>query len=125
MRFAGRCIPAADVGGDYFGYFANGESGVDSLIGDVSGHGIGAALMMAEARTMFMSGLIIFVFIIYHLLHFTVQVPSVNLTGQNFSTFEDPQKHHDVFKMMIIGVVIHIFCIGLPIALVTRRFSRS
>src|SRR5216110_2759523 len=43
------------------------------------------------SRTMFMSGLIIFVFIIYHLLHFTVQVPSVNLTGQNFSTFEDPQ----------------------------------
>ena len=55
VRFAGRCIPAADVGGDYFGYFANGESGVDSLIGDVSGHGIGAALMMAEARTTFMS----------------------------------------------------------------------
>jgi uncharacterized membrane protein YagU involved in acid resistance len=29
------------------------------------------------------------------------------------------------FKMMIIGVVIHIFCVGLPIALVTRRFSTS
>lgn len=26
-------------------------------------------------------------------------------------------------KMMIIGVVIHIFCIGFPIALITRRFS--
>jgi serine phosphatase RsbU (regulator of sigma subunit) len=36
VRFAGRCIPAAAVGGDYFGYFADGESGVDSLIGDVS-----------------------------------------------------------------------------------------
>src|SRR5436190_11846652 len=36
------------------------------------------------SRTMFMSGLIIFVFIIYHLLHFTAQVPSVNGTGQNF-----------------------------------------
>jgi len=55
VRFAGRCIPAADVGGDYFGYFPNGESGVDGLIGDVSGHGIGAALMMVEARTTFMS----------------------------------------------------------------------
>ena len=55
VRFAGRCIPAADVGGDYFGYFANGEAGVDGLIGDVSGHGIGAALMMVEARTTFMS----------------------------------------------------------------------
>ena len=27
------------------------------------------------------------------------------------------------FKMMLIGVIIHIFCVGLPIALVTRRFS--
>jgi hypothetical protein len=26
------------------------------------------------------------------------------------------------FKMMVIGVVIHIFCVGLPIALATRRF---
>jgi len=55
VRFAGRCVPAAEVGGDYFGYFARGESGVDTLIGDVSGHGVGAALMMAAARTTFMS----------------------------------------------------------------------
>jgi hypothetical protein len=27
------------------------------------------------------------------------------------------------FKMMIIGVVIHIFCVGLPISLVVRKFS--
>lgn len=27
------------------------------------------------------------------------------------------------FKMMIIGVVIHIFCVGLPIAIVVRRLS--
>ena len=26
-------------------------------------------------------------------------------------------------KMMLIGVVIHIFCVGLPIALAVRRFS--
>ena len=26
------------------------------------------------------------------------------------------------FKMMVIGVVIHIFCVGLPIALAARRF---
>ena len=28
------------------------------------------------------------------------------------------------FKLMIIGVVIHIFCVGLPISLSIRRFSR-
>jgi hypothetical protein len=27
-------------------------------------------------------------------------------------------------KLMIIGVVIHIFCVGLPIALGVRRFSK-
>ena len=55
VRYAGRCIPASAVGGDYFGYFPRGVDGVDSLIGDVSGHGVGAALLMAEARTMFMA----------------------------------------------------------------------
>ena len=27
-------------------------------------------------------------------------------------------------QMMIVGVVIHIFCVGLPVALSVRRFSR-
>lgn len=28
------------------------------------------------------------------------------------------------FKMMVIGVVIHMFCVGLPISLMIRQFSR-
>jgi hypothetical protein len=28
------------------------------------------------------------------------------------------------FKMMAIGVVIHIFCVGLPISLAARRYAR-
>jgi succinate dehydrogenase / fumarate reductase, cytochrome b subunit len=55
------------------------------------------------SRTMLMSGLIVFVFIIYHLLHFTVQVKNVNLTGQSFVDFTDPQKRHDIYRMMIVG----------------------
>jgi len=55
------------------------------------------------SRTMFMSGLIILAFIIYHLLHFTVQVQQINLTGQNFVDFHDPQQRHDVFRMMVTG----------------------
>ena len=27
-------------------------------------------------------------------------------------------------KMMIVGIVIHIFCVGLPISLSVRRFSK-
>src|SRR5437016_1648891 len=55
------------------------------------------------SRTMLMSGVIIFVFIVYHLLHFTVQTQYINLTGQNFVEFTDPQKRHDIFKMMVVG----------------------
>src|SRR6266699_1803905 len=55
------------------------------------------------SRTMLMSGIIIFVFIVYHLLHFTVQVQYINLTGQSFVDFMDPQKRHDIFKMMVVG----------------------
>ena len=36
------------------------------------------------SRTMLMSGLIVALFIIYHLLHFTVMVQGVNLTGKGF-----------------------------------------
>jgi succinate dehydrogenase / fumarate reductase, cytochrome b subunit len=59
------------------------------------------------SRTMLMSGVIIFLFIIYHLLHFTVRVDYINLTGESFTTFIDPadpaHPRHDVFKMMVVG----------------------
>lgn len=54
------------------------------------------------SRTMLMSGLIILAFIIYHLLHFTVQAP-VNFTGKNFLELEDVKHQHDVFAMMVLG----------------------
>ena len=56
------------------------------------------------ARWMLLSGLMVLCFIIYHLLHFTVQVPAVNmLGGQNFETLHDAQGRHDVYRMMILG----------------------
>ena len=58
------------------------------------------------SRTMLMSGLNVLAFIIYHLLHYTVMVKAVNLTGQNFAAkpeFYDAQGRHDVFKMMVVG----------------------
>ena len=55
------------------------------------------------SRTMLMSGLITLAFIIYHLLHYTVQLKYINLTGQDFVVFMDPQKRHDIFKMMVVG----------------------
>ena len=55
------------------------------------------------SRTMLMSGLIIAVFVIYHLLHFTVQAKSINFTGQNFVAFRDAKGRHDVYRMMVTG----------------------
>jgi succinate dehydrogenase / fumarate reductase cytochrome b subunit len=55
------------------------------------------------SRTMLMSGLIIAAFIVYHLLHFTAQVKSVNFTGQDFAALRDGQGRHDVFAMMVAG----------------------
>ncbi len=55
------------------------------------------------SRTMLMSGIIVFVFIVYHLLHFTAQVQYINGTGKNFVDFVDPEKRHDIFKMMVVG----------------------
>jgi len=47
IDLAGRCIPAAHVGGDYYDFFKRDDHTVDLLIADVSGHSVGAALIMA------------------------------------------------------------------------------
>jgi succinate dehydrogenase / fumarate reductase, cytochrome b subunit len=55
------------------------------------------------SRTMLMSGLIVASFILYHLLHYTVQVKQINLTGQSFVDLVDQEKRHDIFKMVVLG----------------------
>lgn len=50
IEIAGVCVPATHVGGDYFDYFSYGDN-VDLVIADVSGHSVGAALIMAEMRS--------------------------------------------------------------------------
>ncbi len=51
IQLAGCCVPATDVGGDYYDYYRRADHAVDLVIADVSGHNIGAALMTAEARS--------------------------------------------------------------------------
>jgi succinate dehydrogenase / fumarate reductase cytochrome b subunit len=79
------------------------------------------------SRTMLMSGLIIFAFIIYHLLHYTVMVKAINFTGQDFHTLEDAQGRHDIFTMMVTGFsnpVISLFYI-LAIGLLCLHLSHG
>lgn len=74
------------------------------------------------SRTMFMSGVIVAFFIVYHLLHYTVMVQSINFTGQNFDArpqFFDSQGRHDIYKMMVVGFsnawvsLFYIVAVGL------------
>ena len=51
LQLAACCIPATHVGGDYYDFFPKGDSALDIIIADVSGHSIGAALIMVETRT--------------------------------------------------------------------------
>jgi sigma-B regulation protein RsbU (phosphoserine phosphatase) len=46
----GVSVPAREVGGDFFNYFQMGEGRVALLVGDVSGKGVGAALLMANIQ---------------------------------------------------------------------------
>ena len=46
----GVSIPAREVGGDFFNYFTLGEDELAILVGDVSGKGVGAALLMASLQ---------------------------------------------------------------------------
>ena len=55
------------------------------------------------ARWMLLSGLMVLCFIVFHLLHFTVQVPAVNMIGQDFVRLHDAKGRHDVYRMMILG----------------------
>ena len=50
------------------------------------------------SRTMIVSGLIVLCFIIYHLLHFTLQV-----TDPEFREVHDSLGRHDVYRMLILG----------------------
>ena len=52
VRLAGICVPAKDVGGDYYDYLLQPDGGLGLVIADVSGHNVGAALLMAETRTL-------------------------------------------------------------------------
>jgi sigma-B regulation protein RsbU (phosphoserine phosphatase) len=46
----GASYPAEAIGGDYYDYLALRDGCLGVAIGDVSGHGVGPALMMAEVR---------------------------------------------------------------------------
>ncbi len=55
VRIAALCLPAAEVGGDYYDLLPLGETRMGVLVADVSGKGTSAALYMAELKGLVLS----------------------------------------------------------------------
>jgi serine phosphatase RsbU (regulator of sigma subunit) len=50
LDYAGVCIQAREVGGDYYDFLALGEDRLGLVVGDIDGKGIAAALLMANLQ---------------------------------------------------------------------------
>ncbi len=51
LDFGGACLPRGPAGGDYFDFIERPDGSLYAAIGDVSGHGFGASLIMAAVRS--------------------------------------------------------------------------
>ena len=74
------------------------------------------------SRTMIVSGLIVLCFVIYHLLHFTVQT-----TNPEFHELRDSVGRHDVYRMVVLGFqqpLISLFY-ALSLFLLTLHLSHG
>ena len=50
LELAAVCLPATEVGGDYYDYFDLGGDRVAVAVGDVAGHGVASGLVLAGVR---------------------------------------------------------------------------
>lgn len=66
-------------------------------------HGKPAFAASTASRTMMLAGIAIAGFIVYHLLHFTVRVESVNGTEILFRELRTAEGHPDVYGMVVAG----------------------
>jgi sigma-B regulation protein RsbU (phosphoserine phosphatase) len=55
LDYAGHCMPAREVGGDYYDFLEMPNSTIGFVLGDVSGKGVPAALLMANLQACFRS----------------------------------------------------------------------
>jgi serine phosphatase RsbU (regulator of sigma subunit) len=85
VRIAALCLPAAEVGGDYYDLLPLSETRMGVLVADVSGKGTSAALYMAELK-----GLVLSLSRIYEsparLLSEANRILSANMDARSFIT---------------------------------------
>ena len=85
LRIAALCLPAAEVGGDYYDLLPLSDTRLGVLVADVSGKGTSAALYMAELK-----GLVLSLSRIYespkHLLGEANRILAANMDSRSFIT---------------------------------------
>ena len=67
------------------------------------GHGKPAYGSSLASRTMLAGGVVIGLFVVFHILHYTVQAQAVNFIGVDFKNLLDDKGHHDVYAMVVYG----------------------
>lgn len=87
LDYAGMCIQARQVGGDYYDFLDLGRERLGLVIGDVSGKGIAAALMMANLQANLRSQCAIAVDQPQRLLCSVNQLFYENTTDNAYATF--------------------------------------
>jgi sigma-B regulation protein RsbU (phosphoserine phosphatase) len=55
LEFSALCMPAREVGGDYYDFFEMNENRLAGVLADVSGKGVAAAMLMANLQACFRS----------------------------------------------------------------------
>jgi serine phosphatase RsbU (regulator of sigma subunit)/catechol 2,3-dioxygenase-like lactoylglutathione lyase family enzyme len=112
--YSGRCFPARAVGGDYYDFLDLGPDRLGLVIGDVSGKGIAAALLMANLQANLRSQCSIAPDRPEQVLRAVNRLFSQNTPGGAFATLFLADYH------VLSGRLRYVNC-GHPPALVLRR----
>lgn len=91
LDYAGHCLPAREVGGDYYDFLDVAAGALGFVLGDVSGKGVPAALLMANLQACFRSQTV------EALAH-----PAALLSAVNHHFFESTAAEH--FATLIFAV---------------------
>jgi succinate dehydrogenase / fumarate reductase cytochrome b subunit len=78
------------------------------------GHGQAPFGSTLTSRTMLGGGVVIALFAVYHLLHYTACITAANRTGIDFKQLTDPETgYHDVYAMVVYGFSASVWYVSL------------
>jgi serine phosphatase RsbU (regulator of sigma subunit) len=86
LDYAGVCIQAREVGGDYYDFLALGEDRLGLVVGDIAGKGIAAALLMANLQATLRSQCATALDEPLHIFHIVNQLFCENTTDSKYAT---------------------------------------